>query len=86
MLTGLCPSLAAYEGTYTLQGMAANGAPYYSNGAGKWLYYDLDCDGNGRPARWILDVSAPDGSRSSDLDNDGRCLYGGDHITVDAQS
>ena len=70
-LSGACPSRAALDGTYTLQGVAANGAPYYANAAGRWLYHDLDCNGNGNvPARWILNDIAPDGSRSYDLDND----------------
>ena len=40
-LTGLCPSLAFLSGTYFLQGMAANGAPYYAHSSGRHsLYYD----------------------------------------------
>eukprot|EP00966_Prymnesium_polylepis_P275538 6366384-Prymnesium_polylepis.1 len=85
VVSGMCPSLAAYDGTYTLQGMAGNGAPYYRNADHRWLYHDLDCSGSGSHARWTLDTSFPDGSRSTDLDNDGTCSYGGAFVTAAAQ-
>eukprot|EP00966_Prymnesium_polylepis_P271236 6266730-Prymnesium_polylepis.1 len=59
-----------------MQGTVANGAPYYKReGSSRSLYYDLDCNGAGSSARWILDDLLPDPTRSSDLDNDGRCNY-----------
>eukprot|EP00966_Prymnesium_polylepis_P295770 6830978-Prymnesium_polylepis.3 len=85
VVSGQCPHLALYGGTYTLQGIAGNDAPYYRNAASYWLYHDLDCSGNGSPARWILDEDTPDGSRSSDLDNDGQCAFAGVLTTADAQ-
>ena len=85
VVSGMCPSGAAYGGTYTLQGMTGNGAPYYANAVGRSLYYDLDCAGSGLPARWILDDSPPDASRSFDLDNDGQCSFAGHLLTADAQ-
>jgi len=66
-----------------MQGVAANGAPYYkSTSRDEYLYYDLDCNGGGDgTARWILDVTAPNASRTSDLDGDGRCNY---HARLDS--
>lgn len=53
------------------------GAPFYASNRGYYIYYDRDCEGSGsgsRP-RWILDADAPDVTRLSDLDGDGKCSY-----------
>eukprot|EP00966_Prymnesium_polylepis_P335810 7391143-Prymnesium_polylepis.2 len=56
-IIGLCPERSSYGGTYMAQGAAANGAPYYADGNGHWLYHDPDCNGAGSlPTRWILDI------------------------------
>jgi hypothetical protein len=49
------------------------------------LYYDLDCNGNGFAARWILDSSTPDPQRSYDLDDDGSCSYNAQFTSASTQ-
>eukprot|EP00966_Prymnesium_polylepis_P247743 5728760-Prymnesium_polylepis.1 len=75
-----------FGGAYTLQGIAANGAPAYVNANGASLYHDTDCDGTGNPhAQWLLDSSMPDLTRSGDLDNDGECAASGKFVTNSLQ-
>eukprot|EP00966_Prymnesium_polylepis_P010345 238715-Prymnesium_polylepis.1 len=69
-LTGLCSPLAYLEGTYTLQGTAASGAPYYAHPDGYTLYYDPNAGSCGKSG-WFLDSSTVNASRFSDLDSDG---------------
>eukprot|EP00966_Prymnesium_polylepis_P309243 7146248-Prymnesium_polylepis.1 len=61
-------------------GVAANGAPYYANENGYWLYYDMDCTGGNTSASslgpsWLLHASTPDRAKTRDLDGDGVCSY-----------
>eukprot|EP00966_Prymnesium_polylepis_P063854 1481104-Prymnesium_polylepis.1 len=77
-VTDVCSDLSPLLGTYTMQGIAANGAPYYVHSGGHHsLYWDPDCNGDGSfdgsSAMWIFDNAPPDPSRSSDLDGDGSC-------------
>eukprot|EP00966_Prymnesium_polylepis_P215499 4990645-Prymnesium_polylepis.1 len=79
ILSGLCDNLASYDGTYMLQGITANGAPYYANENSRTLYFDTNCAGSGnRTPRWIIDNSVLDPARMSDLDSDGTCAYAAD--------
>eukprot|EP00966_Prymnesium_polylepis_P277087 6401581-Prymnesium_polylepis.1 len=74
---------------YSFQGIVANGSPYYrlENSGGNLeysLYYDLNCGGSSSNfGRWVLDNELPDPTRSFDLDNDGRCVYGARRNTPD---
>eukprot|EP00966_Prymnesium_polylepis_P124523 2880079-Prymnesium_polylepis.1 len=85
VVSGLCQAQYTHDGTYTLRGTAANGAPYYSNSDGRWLYHDPDCNGAGTVAMWMMNAIMPDISRSYDLENDGVCLFSAQYSSADLQ-
>eukprot|EP00729_Bicosta_minor_P030227 gene30227-biopygen24645 len=74
---------------FKYQGNTADGRPWYIAqiegripslfGYDKaYLYYDSNCDGKGGShPQWVASIVEPDPTRPYDLDNDGKCLYGG---------
>ena len=76
IVSGACSRRSNANGVYAYQGLMLDGKAFYTNGAGYYIYYDRDCDGDsgsaGRP-RWVLDYGKPDPAAFHDLDNDGRC-------------
>eukprot|EP00966_Prymnesium_polylepis_P319697 7376127-Prymnesium_polylepis.2 len=83
-LDGVCSHQSNLRGIYLLQGVVANGAPYYAHSTRpRYFYYDLDPSGSGASAKWVLDTSQPDPSRSVDLDDDGASVYSGHLATTD---
>jgi len=81
-LTGACADKAFLgEIVFALEGRTASGAPYYKSealsGQQQYIYYDPACGGVNHTAgpRWIIDIDAPDVTRTEDLDDDGACDY-----------
>lgn len=78
LLRGACSYNNHLNGlVFELQGMTANGAPFYkADGLNEYIYHDVDCDGSaGAAPRWILDNTAPDLTALADLDRDEACQY-----------
>lgn len=78
-ISGACDTLAAINAEFVKQGVTADNRSYYQSKDGLYyLYYDKDCDGSGGvAASWIFDGSKPSISATSDLDEDGGCVFNG---------
>jgi hypothetical protein len=71
-VSGLCAGQSSSNGVYEPIAFTKSGRPWYRNGNGKALYWDLDCDGGtGGYARWIIDSDEPEPSVTAESDLDG---------------
>jgi len=57
--------------------ITASGRWWYEGESGYSLYWDDDCNGEGKADRWIFDTSEPSTTTAFDLDGDGGCSYMG---------
>jgi len=76
---GSCDGQSFLNTNFVKQGVTADNRAYYQSKDGLYyLYYDKDCDGSGGvAASWIFDGSKPSISATSDLDEDGGCVFNG---------
>eukprot|EP00446_Apocalathium_sp_SHHI-4_P088201 CAMPEP_0177484714 /NCGR_PEP_ID=MMETSP0369-20130122/28174_1 /TAXON_ID=447022 ORGANISM="Scrippsiella hangoei-like, Strain SHHI-4" /NCGR_SAMPLE_ID=MMETSP0369 /ASSEMBLY_ACC=CAM_ASM_000364 /LENGTH=97 /DNA_ID=CAMNT_0018960843 /DNA_START=31 /DNA_END=322 /DNA_ORIENTATION=+ len=57
VLSGSCNG---FDGFYEQAGLTASGSPWFKKvDAGRWIYHDPDCSGNGSLPEWILDIDPP---------------------------
>jgi len=73
VISGSC--VDGINAVFTTSGTTSSGAPFFNSNTGYVLYFDPDCDGRGKPSRWIIGTNVINSTRSSDLDDDGACSF-----------
>ena len=69
VVSGMCDSLAAFNGVYSPVSFTVSGRPWYKNDQGLVLYWDPSCDGVSEYNEWVFSANWPSVIAESNLDH-----------------